>query len=148
MTEACAICTRVACEAAIYEEEGWLLYPIEAPTPVVGWVVLCTRRHAASAADFDDREAERFGALLRRVTRVLAQLSGAPRIYTAALGEKVPHFHAHLVPRAEGAPLGFALFAEQARAQAALRSAGAPRFPTEAEAQAFLTRLRDALRGS
>lgn len=149
MTEPCAICTRVAAEPAIYEEERWLLYPIEPPTPVLGWVYLCTRRHATSAADFDALEAERFGSVLARVTRVLAELSRAPRIYTAALGEKVPHFHAHLVPRAEGAPRGFALFGEQARAAAALGSDRAPSaqgLPTEAEARAFIERLRDALR--
>ena len=142
MAEPCAICTRLAREVAIYEEERWLLYPIEAPTPVLGWVYLCTRRHAASAADFDDQEAERFGPLLRRVTKVLGELSAAPRNYTAALGEKVPHFHAHLVPRAAGAPLGFALFGEQQRAQA-----GAVRV-SEEEAGAFAFRLGTALRGT
>jgi len=31
--------------------------------------------------------------------RVLLEVTGALRIYTAAMGESSPHFHAHMVPR-------------------------------------------------
>jgi diadenosine tetraphosphate (Ap4A) HIT family hydrolase len=31
--------------------------------------------------------------------RVLLEVTGALRIYTAAMGESSPHFHGHLVPR-------------------------------------------------
>ena len=33
--------------------------------------------------------------------RVLLEVTGALRIYSAALGESSPHFHGHLVPRFE-----------------------------------------------
>jgi diadenosine tetraphosphate (Ap4A) HIT family hydrolase len=35
---------------------------------------------------------------------VLEDLTGALRIYTAAMGESFPHFHAHMVPRLEQMP--------------------------------------------
>lgn len=40
-------------------------------------------------------------------------MTGALRIYTAALGESSPHFHGHLVPRFENMPKdakGWAVF--------------------------------------
>ena len=40
-----------------------------------------------------------FGFALRHFERVLEQVTGALRIYTAAMGESHPHFHAHMVPR-------------------------------------------------
>src|SRR5256885_14944761 len=57
------------------------------------------RRHVAGIAHFDDREAASFGPALRHFERVLEEVTGALRIYTAAMGESFPHFHAHMVPR-------------------------------------------------
>jgi hypothetical protein len=50
-------------------------------------------------AHFDDAEARSFGPALRHFERVLEQVTGALRVYTAAMGESSPHFHAHMVPR-------------------------------------------------
>jgi diadenosine tetraphosphate (Ap4A) HIT family hydrolase len=62
-------------------------------------MMLITRRHVPGPAAFDDREAASFGVTLRHLQRVLLEVTGALRIYTAAMGESSPHFHAHLVPR-------------------------------------------------
>jgi diadenosine tetraphosphate (Ap4A) HIT family hydrolase len=56
---------------------------------------MITRRHVGGPAHFDDREVRAFSPALRHFERV----TGALRIYTAALGESHPHFHAHMVPR-------------------------------------------------
>ena len=48
-----------------------------------------------------------------RSQRVLLEVTGALRIYTAAMGESSPHFHGHLVPRYAGMPkgaIGWAVF--------------------------------------
>lgn len=66
---------------------------------VPGWTMLQTQRHVAGPAHFDDGEAASFGPTLRHLERVLEELTGALRIYTAAMGESFPHFHAHMVPR-------------------------------------------------
>jgi hypothetical protein len=50
------------------------------------------------------RHAEPAGPALRRFERVLEQVTGALRIYTAAMGESHPHFHAHMVPRTATMP--------------------------------------------
>jgi diadenosine tetraphosphate (Ap4A) HIT family hydrolase len=67
-------------------------------------MMLIARRHVAGPAHFDDREAAAFGPTLRHLERVLEQVTGALRIYTAAMGESHPHFHAHMVPRYAAMP--------------------------------------------
>jgi len=84
--------------AALYEDELWHVRHAE-PAGVPGWMLLITQRHVGGPAHFDDREAAAFGLALRHFERVLERITGALRIYTAAMGESHPHFHAHLVPR-------------------------------------------------
>jgi len=62
-------------------------------------MMLHARRHVAGPAHFDDAEATSFGPTLRHLERALEHVTGALRIYTAALGESFPHFHCHMVPR-------------------------------------------------
>ncbi len=66
--------------------------------------MLVTRRHVAGPAHFNDREANNFGPALRHFEKVLEDVTGALRIYTAAMGESSPHFHAHMVPRYKTMP--------------------------------------------
>jgi diadenosine tetraphosphate (Ap4A) HIT family hydrolase len=73
--------------------------PAPAPAGVPGWMMMISRRHVAGPAHFDDAEARAFGLALRHFERVLEQVTGALRVYTAAMGESSPHFHAHMVPR-------------------------------------------------
>jgi diadenosine tetraphosphate (Ap4A) HIT family hydrolase len=62
-------------------------------------MMLISRRHVAGIAHFDVREAAAFGPAIRHFEHVLEKVTGALRIYTAAMGESHPHFHAHMVPR-------------------------------------------------
>jgi diadenosine tetraphosphate (Ap4A) HIT family hydrolase len=97
----CAVCTSLSSPGAvpaIYEDELWHLRHAE-PAGVPGWMLMISRRHVPGPAHFDDREAASFGPALRHFERVLEEITGALRIYTAALGESSPHFHAHMVPR-------------------------------------------------
>jgi diadenosine tetraphosphate (Ap4A) HIT family hydrolase len=82
----------------LYSDELWHVRPAE-PAGVPGWMLLITQRHVGGPAHFDDREAAGFGPALRHFERVLERITGALRIYTAAMGESHPHFHAHMVPR-------------------------------------------------
>ena len=83
----------------IYEDELWHLRHDEAPSGVPGWLMLIARRHVGGPAHFNVPEASSFGPLLCRLEKALEEVSGALRVYTAALGESWPHFHAHLIPR-------------------------------------------------
>jgi diadenosine tetraphosphate (Ap4A) HIT family hydrolase len=96
---ACGVCASLQRGDALYEDDLWLVRHADAPYGVAGWMLLLTKRHVAGPAHFDDEEARRFGGALRHFERVLEEVTGALRIYTAAMGESHPHFHAHMVPR-------------------------------------------------
>jgi diadenosine tetraphosphate (Ap4A) HIT family hydrolase len=88
----------------IWQDEHWLLRHAAAPYGVAGWTTLYTKRHVAGISYFNDAEAESFGPTLRRLELALEQVTGALRVYTAAMGESSPHFHGHLVPRMAETP--------------------------------------------
>lgn len=105
--ETCGICRSLSGPTAktpIYEDELWHVRHIDPPYGVAGWMMLLTKRHVAGPAHFDDREAAAFGHALRHFERVLEEVTGALRIYTAAMGESHPHFHCHMVPKYKSMP--------------------------------------------
>ena len=97
----CGMCTRLATstDEPVFENELWHVRPIDAPSGVPGWTMLVARRHVPGPAHFDAREVASFGPTWCHLQRVLLEVTGALRIYTAAMGESSPHFHGHLVPR-------------------------------------------------
>jgi diadenosine tetraphosphate (Ap4A) HIT family hydrolase len=102
----CGVCQSLYGSEALeslYEDDLWSVRPA-LPAGVPGWMLLITKRHVGGPAHFDDREAAAFGPALRHFERVLEQVTGALRIYTAAMGESHPHFHAHMVPRYRAMP--------------------------------------------
>jgi diadenosine tetraphosphate (Ap4A) HIT family hydrolase len=126
----CGVCQalRAADHAPLYEDDLWCVTPA-VPAGVPGWMLLIAKRHVAGPAHFDDREAESFGSTLRHFERVLERVTGALRIYTAAMGESHPHFHAHMVPRYAVMPReakGWSVFDLQ-------RAAGAGEIAVDAE---------------
>ena len=100
----CGICQMVAGEGEIpggvvFENDLWMVFHHAPPYGAPGWMMLLTKRHVQGPAHFNDEEAANFGLALRHFERVLEQVTGALRVYTAAMGESVPHFHGHMVPR-------------------------------------------------
>ena len=95
----CGVCEALESAAPLYENELWHVRHVDPPHGIPGWMMLVSRRHVGGPAHFDDREAQSFGPTLRHLERSLEEVTGALRIYTAALGESFPHLHAHLVPR-------------------------------------------------
>ncbi len=97
------MCNQLRDEASrgrvLFENELWHVRATGTPTAVPGWVMLITRRHVPGPAQFNEREARSFGPTLAHLQRVLLEVTGALRVYTAAMGESSPHFHAHFVPR-------------------------------------------------
>ncbi|WP_271566251.1 HIT family protein [Bradyrhizobium sp. CCBAU 11386] len=88
----------------IYENDLWLVRHLMPGRGVPGWMMAQTRRHVAGIAFFNDAEALSFGPTFRHLQKVLMEVTGALRIYTASMNESVPHFHCHLVPRYETMP--------------------------------------------
>jgi diadenosine tetraphosphate (Ap4A) HIT family hydrolase len=113
---ACAVCATLAGpgrQEPLYEDALWHVRPAPSPPGVPGWMMMISRRHVAGPAHFDDAEARSFGLALRHFERVLEEVTGALRVYTAAMGESSPHFHAHMVPRTAAMPKdakGWAVF--------------------------------------
>ncbi len=100
----CAVCRSLRVARPLWEDERWHVRHIDAPWGVAGWMLLVSKRHVGGPAHFDDAEARAFGPLLRHLEKTLEEVTGALRIYTAALGESSPHFHCHMVPRYRAMP--------------------------------------------
>lgn len=101
----CGVCATLAsAKDAIWENDLWHVRSTDAPYGVPGWIMLMTKRHVGGPAHFDDREAAAFGPVVRHVSRTLEKVTGALRVYLAAMGESHPHFHGHLVPRTAQMP--------------------------------------------
>jgi diadenosine tetraphosphate (Ap4A) HIT family hydrolase len=97
----CGICTKLVAldSPPVFENELWHVRPLDPPGGVPGWMILVAKRHVPGPAHFDEREMTSFGPTWCHLQRVLLEVTGALRIYTAALGESSPHFHGHMVPR-------------------------------------------------
>jgi len=104
-TEGCGVCASLATAPPLFENELWHVRHVH-PYGVPGWMLLVSQRHVPGVAHFDAREAASFGPTLRHLERVLEEVTGALRIYTAAMGESHPHFHCHMVPRYADMPRG------------------------------------------
>ena len=90
----------------LFQDDLWLVRHSAPPYGVAGWLTVQSRRHVAEPADFNDAEARNFGPMLRYFEGVLREITGALRIYTAAMGESSPHLHCHMVPRYPETPNG------------------------------------------
>lgn len=111
----CGVCKKLAggWSEPLFENELWHVRPIDPPSGVPGWMMLVARRHVPGPAHFDAREIQSFGPTWCHLQRVLLEVTGALRIYTAAMGESSPHFHGHLVPRFAAMPkaaVGWSVF--------------------------------------
>jgi diadenosine tetraphosphate (Ap4A) HIT family hydrolase len=98
----CGICDKLygpSRREPLYEDDLWHVRHAGPPYALPGWMMMISRRHVGGPAHFNDAEAHSFGIALRHFESVLEEITGALRIYTAALGESSPHFHAHMVPR-------------------------------------------------
>lgn len=143
LAPSCGICKKLTLpDGLLFENALWQVRAIDPPTAVPGWVLLVSRRHLAGPAEFDEREAASFGPTLRHLQRVLLEVTGALRIYLAAMGESSPHLHAHFVPRYPAMP-------KDAKAWGVFdlqRAAAAGEIPVdEAEAARVAAKYRDAL---
>mmetsp|Transcript_15129 Transcript_15129/g.20879 ORF Transcript_15129/g.20879 Transcript_15129/m.20879 type:complete len:154 (-) Transcript_15129:155-616(-) len=100
----CKLCQQVTKEVSIshggvlYEDDLWIVVHTGDPVGVIGWLQLIGKRHFQGPADMTDIEAANVGPMLRHCEAIIKQISGAPNVFTAALGASYPHFHCHMVP--------------------------------------------------
>jgi diadenosine tetraphosphate (Ap4A) HIT family hydrolase len=102
----CVICRGLAGDAElsrlqVWEDELWRL-TVSLEAEVLGFAYLEPKRHIPHLTDLDGDEAATFGTVLRRVSRVLQQETGADLVYVYIFGGGVPHLHVHLAPHRPG----------------------------------------------
>lgn len=103
---ACAIVSgaRATPGGVLRREAGFVLHAIGDPSPIEGWLVLTSERHARAWYDLDDGELSGLGPLAARVMAAQRSALSAEHVYAFAIGDLLHHFHLHLVPRYAGTP--------------------------------------------
>jgi diadenosine tetraphosphate (Ap4A) HIT family hydrolase len=106
---ACTACeildgTRPLPGGVLRREGGFALHLLADPSPVRGWLVLTSERHARAWYDLDGAELAALGPLAARVMAAQRAVLGAEHVYAFAIGDVLRHFHLHLVPRHADTP--------------------------------------------
>lgn len=102
----CAIVTgkRSVPGGVLLREGGFALHVLADPSPLRGWLVLTSERHARAWYDLSPAEAAALGPLAARVMAAQRAALAAEHVYAFAIGDVLHHFHLHLVPRFAGTP--------------------------------------------
>jgi histidine triad (HIT) family protein len=74
------------------------------PRSYLGHLLVVTRRHVACLGELTDDESATVGRMAAQLARALTEAGGAEWVYSAVVGNAVPHFHLHLLPRYPGTP--------------------------------------------
>ncbi len=106
---ACRACQIVAGEVGpvggiLWRGDGLTVHALADPSPIPGWLVLTSDRHARALYDLDASEAAALGPAAVRVARAQRAALGAEHVYAFAIGDALHHFHLHLVPRFADTP--------------------------------------------
>jgi diadenosine tetraphosphate (Ap4A) HIT family hydrolase len=88
----------------LLREGGFVLHAVADATPLRGWLVLTSERHARGWYDLDEAELAALGPLAARVMAAQRTALRAEHVYAFAIGDVVKHFHLHLVPRCPDTP--------------------------------------------
>jgi len=102
----CVICLGAEGDAELQRIQVWenplwrVTLSLEAE--VIAFAYLEPKRHIPHITDLDGEEARSFGEVLRRVSRVLQEETGAELVYVYIFGGGVPHLHVHLAPHRSG----------------------------------------------
>lgn len=83
----------------IKEYNYWILEHINEPIPVLGWLVLKTKRHTEGITGMNSDEAKELGDILNTVPKLQKELCNAGQIYVMCFTELVSHLHIHLIQR-------------------------------------------------
>lgn len=123
----------------LLREGGFVLHVLADPSPLGGWLVLTSERHARAWYDLTAAESAALGSLAARVMAVQRSVLGAEHVYAFAIGDVLQHFHLHLVPRYASTP-------DRLRGRRCFEGAPADMLP-EAELVKAARQVADALRG-
>lgn len=88
----------------IAHRPGLVLHGFADPSPIPGWVVLTSERHARALYDLDEAELWQLGPFVAEVMRAQRSALGAEHVYAFSIGDALLHFHLHLIPRYADTP--------------------------------------------
>src|SRR6266542_3454169 len=86
----------------LLRDGGFALHVLADPSPIRGWRVLTSARHARAWYDLAPAELAALGPLAARVMAAQRTALGAEHVYAFAIGDVLRHFH--LVPRHADTP--------------------------------------------
>jgi diadenosine tetraphosphate (Ap4A) HIT family hydrolase len=95
---------RAAPGGILWRHGGFALHALTDPTPLPGWLVLTSERHARAWYDLEPRELASLGGVAARVMAAQRAVLHAEHVYAFAIGDLLHHFHLHLVPRFAATP--------------------------------------------
>jgi diadenosine tetraphosphate (Ap4A) HIT family hydrolase len=101
MSEQCIFCNLKE-EALIYRDQNGIVILDDPIRP--GHVLVGARVHVENLHDLSSEEAAAVLRLANQVAKSIVSLTGALKVYIAAIGDKDKHFHVHLLPKLEGDP--------------------------------------------
>ena len=105
----CLACRIVAGElrpagGIVWRGDGLTVHAHADPSPIRGWLVVTSDRHARALYDLAPAELAAVGPVAARVMNAQRGALGAEHVYAFALGDVLRHFHLHLVPRFADTP--------------------------------------------
>jgi diadenosine tetraphosphate (Ap4A) HIT family hydrolase len=109
VTDPCPACELLAGRREVpggilWRRGGFALHALADPTPIPGWLVLTSERHARAWYDLDPVELTSLGTVTARVMAAQRAALAAEHVYAFAIGDLLHHFHLHLVPRYADTP--------------------------------------------
>lgn len=90
----------------VYEDDFWLVRHSE-ETNILGYFIIEPKRHFLDLAEATEKECAGYGILLAKVMKSMRSIVECRRIYTFSLAEANPHFHVHVIPRAQEFPRAY-----------------------------------------
>jgi diadenosine tetraphosphate (Ap4A) HIT family hydrolase len=88
----------------LWRKDGLAVHALADPTPIAGWLVVTSERHARAWYDLAPAVTGALGGVAARVMQAQMGALGAEHVYALAIGDVLRHFHLHLVPRYADTP--------------------------------------------
>ncbi len=96
--------TRQPVGGILLRRGGFAVHAIAAPSPLPGWLVIASERHARAIYELTSDESAALGTLMAEVMRAQREVLGAEHVYAFQIADQVQHCHVHLVPRFADTP--------------------------------------------
>jgi diadenosine tetraphosphate (Ap4A) HIT family hydrolase len=135
----------------VWRDELWRL-SMARRGPTLGFAYLEPIRHIPCLADLDGPEADTFGQVIARASRVVRETTGARLVYAYVFGGGIPHLHVHLAPDEPEGVLSTAIIGGETEVRpmpsgaAEIISKDHPDLP-QAELAAVIERVREGMQG-